>query len=221
MDDIVGKPDISIVWPRSSLRNFATNVIAGGQDINLLSMPKEWRQAMTSDGYRAAMVATGRSGGRDTTNHTEDKRQATSSSGKHQGERQQSFRDKHPERYGRNNKNKKVSKIIEDALKPCRMENGRLQFGRIMQLSSMAYETIVKWKGIKEGICAAFTAGYCGHDRCNRRHLWANELPNGYAKQFCSQIDDGIKKYLAEGAERASNRQKMSGGGKETKADEE
>jgi hypothetical protein len=74
MDDIVGKPDISIVWPRLSLRNFANNVIAGGQDINLLSMPKEWKQAMTSDGYRAAMVATGRSGGRDTNNHDEDER---------------------------------------------------------------------------------------------------------------------------------------------------
>jgi hypothetical protein len=221
MDDIVGKPDISIVWLRSSLRNFATNVIAGGQDINLLSMPNEWRQAMTSDGYRAAMVATGRGGGRDTTNHNVDERQATAASGKLQGERQQSFRDKHPERYGRNKKNEKVSKLVEESLKPCRMENGKLQFGRIMQLSSTAYEDVVKWKGIKEGICAAFTAGYCGRDRCNRRHLWANELPSGYAKQFCSQIDDGIKKYLAEGAERASKRQKTSGSGNETKDAEE
>ena len=111
---------------------------------------------------------------------------------------------------GRNNK---VDTTISTKVEPLRQKNGRISMKRVFDAGKTTSADMSEWRGIREGICANYSAGYCGYADCKRRHLQSNECPQGYAKTFCNKIDAGVTACLNDGNNRSPKKQKTAGEG--------
>jgi len=101
-----------------------------------------------------------------------------------------------------------VHKDIEALVGPLRYEGGKLQFTKIMELAEVTQADLSAVKGISEGVCPNYSAGYCARAKCNMRHLLGHETPKGYPKWFCSKIEKGVKQLASERGERPYKKRK-------------
>ena len=102
---------------------------------------------------------------------------------------------------------------ISTKVEPLRQKNGRISMKRVFDAGKTTSADMSEWRGIREGICANYSAGYCGYADCKRRHLQSNECPQGYAKTFCNKIDAGVTACLNDGNNRSPKKQKTAGEG--------
>ena len=97
------------------------------------------------------------------------------------------FREKHPERYGRDAINLDVQQDIKTVLTGM----GEVNFYRVLGTNNKSWYQLKKSNKHSQGICPAFATGKCKMERCQALHLLGQETPNQWAQWLCGQIEPG------------------------------
>ncbi len=196
----------------------------GHQDINLLTMPSEWKEVLRNPRLRAE-AANDRVGGGGNLHGASGRHGAYSSNGDRYGNyerdrgggdtKEHQWRAKHPERYGRDVTNPRVDPSIKAALAPITDANGSFKWKDLMRAANTQYRKLSSFKGYKTDICARYSSGFCFLEGCDAMHLFDNELPKGYAKGYCKIIKPGVEKMMneiADGNGKGNKRRRTNGG---------
>ena len=100
--------------------------------------------------------------------------------------------------------NHKMAKQIRELLST--LDKG-VTVREVMRAAGTNHHQLKKWAGYKEGICPCFSGGGCDWAGCQSAHLFEDELPNGYAANYCSIVAPGVAK-IVSGDYQPSKRQR-------------
>ena len=214
-DDLVTATELTILqFPTTRLHRVA-EMLAMQSDYSMTTFPRQWKlyaERRANHSFLPATVgsdeASSVSGAtigtlmsaisnltestKNTGNTQRGNNKTTPGTNKNQYQQQgedvtKEFRDKHPERYGRDATNPDVQQDIKTVLTGM----GDVNFYNVLRANQKSWYQLKKSNKHSQGICPAYATGKCKMERCQALHLLGQETPTQWAQWLCGQIEPG------------------------------
>ncbi len=111
----------------------------------------------------------------------------------------QRFPERHPERYG-GAANNDIHPSMREIMAPI-VKGDHIPISEAIRAANTTFKQLAALETHEEGICPAFTAGFCRNKRCSVAYLVGQETPKQYVEKFCRVIGPGAERLKKEGVD--------------------